>query len=126
MDRAGGIRLLSDSNLDWGQDLPLLAHWQAAHPNTRLYLCYSGSSDPAAYGVDYINMPKGYFLNPQSQMPDKPGVIAVSAMRLQGVYLEDDLRAYYTSLAKQRPREVLGGSIYLFDFAGTGNSGNSR
>ena len=42
----GGLDLLSDSNIDWGQDLPALARWQGAHPDRPLYLCYFGSSDP--------------------------------------------------------------------------------
>lgn len=32
----GGLAILSDSNLDWGQDLPLLAAWQREHPDRAL------------------------------------------------------------------------------------------
>src|SRR5262249_6165319 len=39
----GPVRLLADSNLDWGQDMKALAAWQAEHPDVRLYV--------AAYGV---------------------------------------------------------------------------
>ena len=34
----GGLKLLGDSNLDWGQDLPLLAKWQKEHRDRKLYL----------------------------------------------------------------------------------------
>src|SRR5437764_10023808 len=37
----GGLALLADSNLDWGQDLPLLATWQREHPATPMYVRYS-------------------------------------------------------------------------------------
>jgi hypothetical protein len=111
----GGIRLLSDSNLDWGQDLPLLAEWQRAHPDLKLYLCYFGTADPAHYGVRYVNLPGGYALGPQPQTPDEPGVIAISATDLQGVH-SADIRRYYDRLRQAEPREVLGGTIYLFDW----------
>ncbi|MBC8108431.1 MAG: hypothetical protein H7Z14_17730, partial [Anaerolineae bacterium] len=70
------LHLLSDSNLDWGQDLLALSRWQAEHPSTRLYLCYFGSVDPAVYGINYINLPGGTYLNNEQQAPDQRGVIA--------------------------------------------------
>ena len=42
----GGVHLLGDSNLDWGQDLPLLAEWQKANPSKRLYVSYFGTRRP--------------------------------------------------------------------------------
>jgi hypothetical protein len=45
-----------------------------------------------------------------------PGVVAMSATRLQGLYMSDELRASYTRLQRWPVREVLpGGTIYLFD-----------
>jgi hypothetical protein len=41
-----GLALLGDSNLDRGQDLPLLAEWQRHHPDQRLYLSYFGVVEP--------------------------------------------------------------------------------
>jgi 4-amino-4-deoxy-L-arabinose transferase-like glycosyltransferase len=112
----GGIRLLADSNLDWGQDLPLLADWQAKHPTVRLYLCYFGNVPPEAYGIDYTNLPGGYWTKPQ-EMPTTPGVLAVSATRLQCIYLPPDIAPFYYDLrVNHQPREVLGGAIYLYDF----------
>jgi hypothetical protein len=112
----GGLRILGDSNLDWGQDLPLLAEWQAKHPNERLYLCYFGSADPGFYGIRYINLPSGYFMNPTAQLPDRPGVIAISATKLQGIYVYPQIKGLYDELRQSPPREILGGSIYLYDF----------
>jgi hypothetical protein len=112
----GGLRLLGDSNLDWGQDLPLLAKWQAAHPNERLYFCYYGSADPSVYGIRYVNLASGFFLGPPAEPITAPGVIAISATRLQGLFMPPSLRQSYGRLRTQAPREVLGGSIYLFDY----------
>jgi len=109
-----GLRLLGDSNLDWGQDLPALAQWQRKHPEIRLYLAYFGVADPAYYQIDYINMPQGYPYGPPIELPDKPGVIAISATTLQGIYLPPDWYLYYTELRQAQPLEVLHGSIYLF------------
>jgi hypothetical protein len=111
----GGIRLLSDSNLDWGQDLPRLAAWQAAHSDRKLYLSYFGTVDPAHYGIRYTNLPGGYALGPPAAEPREPGVIAISATNLQGVFSED-LRAYYKQLWDVEPLAVLGGTIYLYEW----------
>ncbi len=49
----GGRRILSDSNLDWGQGLKPLAQLQRAHPEFRdLTFFYFGDNDPAVYGVE--------------------------------------------------------------------------
>jgi hypothetical protein len=106
----GGLRLLSDSNLDWGQDLPLLAAWQRKHPDQKLFLAYFGSTDPAYYGICYTNLPGGYIAGPPVQQVDGPGVMAISATTLQGAYCEQA----WMSLWSLKPIDVLGGSIYLF------------
>ena len=48
----GGRRILSDSNLDWGQGLKPLARLQRERPEFRdLTLYYFGDTEPARYGV---------------------------------------------------------------------------
>ncbi|UCG81163.1 MAG: hypothetical protein JSV60_02460, partial [Desulfobacterales bacterium] len=113
----GGVRLLGDSNLDWGQDLKLLAEWRQKNLDGNLYLCYFGMADPAYYGIDYVNLPGGYRYGPPVQLPRDPGIIAISATHLQGIHLDPALREYYAPLNRVRPVAVLGGSIYLFDAA---------
>jgi hypothetical protein len=110
------LKLLGDSNLDWGQDLPLLARWQEANPGKRLYLAYFGSAPPDVYGIRYDKIPGGYFLRPDITWPDEPGaVIAISATLLQGIHVPPSLQKYYAPLRAMQPREILGGSIYLYD-----------
>lgn len=113
----GGLHLLCDSNLDWGQDLPLLADWQRRNPNEKLYLLYFGTADPAFYGVQYTNLPGGYLLGPPFQPVTAPGVIAISATHLQGT-MHPQLRPDLERLRNRPYREVLGGSIYLYDTPG--------
>jgi hypothetical protein len=111
----GGLGLLSDSNLDWGQDLPLLAAWQESHPDQKLYLAYFGTVDPAVYGIRYTNVADGYVLGPPPQPIESTGVLAISATTLQGPYCDRvDGMPTWSMLWKLKPFEVLGGSIYLF------------
>ena len=120
--RRGGLKILGDSNLDWGQDLKLLAQWQQerqrTHPNENLYLVYFGLADPWAYGIKYINFPGGYGFGPKWEKRMEPGIIAISATALQGIYtgnlIDEATREQYMQLLRSEPLEVLGGSIYLY------------
>lgn len=112
----GGLRLLGDSNLDWGQDLTLLVDWQRRHPGVTIYLTYFGPADPDSYGLDFVNIGGAGATRRPIGALSGPGVFAVSASRLQGIYLSPALREKYAILRKMRPREVLGGTIYLYDY----------
>jgi hypothetical protein len=101
--------LLSDSNLDWGQDLPLLAAWQRAHPGVPLYLEYFGPDDPAEYGIQYL--PAGGRI--LSTAP-RSAVVAISATYLQfGTYDAQALAAAGVD-PRSPPEKILGGTLYLF------------
>jgi hypothetical protein len=116
----GGLRLLGDSNLDWGQDLKLLATWQKANPGETLYLFYNGSADPAGYGITYVNAFGGYAFGPPRAPMTTPGVLAISATNLQGIYTAPELEPMLRELRRTEPMEVLGGTIYLYRFGGAG------
>lgn len=114
----GGLTLLSDSNLDWGQDLPLLAEWQAKHPDLKLALAYFGTGEliddapnysalPNFYGIKYDVLPGGAV----DMALAKDHILAISATNLQGVYNSDAFAAYRA----YKPFTALGGTIYLFD-----------
>ncbi|HEX3356833.1 MAG TPA: hypothetical protein VHS31_07680, partial [Tepidisphaeraceae bacterium] len=112
----GGISHLSDSNLDWGQDLILLADWQKNHPDKVLYLCYSGIADPDYYHINHLDLPGGYVFSNHEVMPQQPGILAISATCYQGTYMSKSYRDFYSPLHKVEPREILGGTIYLYDW----------
>jgi hypothetical protein len=116
--RRGGIELLGDSNLDWGQDLPLLRKWQDEHPDTPIYFSYFGMADPEYYGLRVKYLPS-YFVFHPTEVPASPGVLAVSATNLQGIYVGPT----YRELMKYEPTEVLGGTIYLYRYPLTQPSG---
>ena len=120
--KRGGLKILGDSNLDWGQDLKLLAQWQQerqkTHPDENLYLVYFGLADPWAYGIKYTNFPGGYGFGPKWEKRFDPGIIAISATALQGIYtadlIDDATREQYAQLRRSQPLDVLGGTIYLY------------
>ncbi len=69
-----GHKILLDSNIDWGQDLPGLAKYMKRKGIGRIHLAYFGHVDPALYGIDY-------------DLPAKPPVheyTAISANLLSG------------------------------------------
>jgi hypothetical protein len=114
----GKIQLLGDSNLDWGQDLPLLAAWQRGHPDQTLYLSYFGYADPAYYGIKYRSLPGGYYYDEHRAFPDPYSrcVIAISASNLQGILVDPKLLDFYAQWRHRKPLAVLGDSIYLFEY----------
>jgi hypothetical protein len=88
---ANGHRLLADSSLDWGQDLPGLARWLArnnAGPGAaRVYLSYFGTGDPDYYRLAATKLPftNGFKLvHPWYEM--RGGLYCISATMLQQVY----------------------------------------
>ena len=116
----GGLSLLADSNLDWGQDLELLKQWQEKNRDVPLALAYFGTSEqvmgPQGPTSDWRTIPQlGYGLRFVSAPPNpndaRGHVVAISATYLQGVYT-GSVYAAYRSLV---PIEVLGGTIYLYD-----------
>jgi hypothetical protein len=74
-------------------------------------------ADPGYYLSNYTPLPgnSGSLLEPQQ--PTEPGVLAISASNLQGIYLEEPMRSRHRKLLEtERPIQVLGGSIYLYQF----------
>jgi 4-amino-4-deoxy-L-arabinose transferase-like glycosyltransferase len=89
---ANGYRLLVDSSLDWGQDLPALRQWLQAHnpgPAAQpVYLAYFGAGEPSYYHIEATRMPfiNGFKLAPTLYYDVKPGLYCVGATMLSHVY----------------------------------------
>jgi hypothetical protein len=105
---AQGVYQLSDSNLDWGQDLPLLADYLAENPEAQF--SYFGPGDPAWAGIEQTPLTRSDAFHPANPAP---GLYAISASHVQGVQLKDwDLFNWF------RRREAtgsLGYSILLYE-----------
>ncbi len=95
-------KLISDSNLDWGQGLIALREYQAQHPNDPMYLDYFGTIDPKIYGIRYTQ------LQPNQHVT---GTVVVSATNLSGQLLNDP-NGYHWLL--QYPARILDHSLYVF------------
>lgn len=114
-----GGEWLTDSNLDWGQDLPALARELSARGGGPVLLSYFGSADPSAYGISYV--PLGMQSNVKrtgnsALKPGAPVLLAVSATNKSGVYfVRKDAFAW---LAARIPVARPGWSIYLYDLTG--------
>jgi hypothetical protein len=110
-----GNKYLVDSNLDWGQDLKGLKRWMTRNNVQHINLSYFGTADPAYYKINYTPLPGAPFYAEQSaKMPVLPGLVAVSATNLRGVYFADSWRDFYSPLLKMKPVAVIGYSIYVY------------
>jgi hypothetical protein len=103
---ADSFRLLTDSNLDWGQGLLALRDYQRNHPEETIWLSYFGSVDPRAYGIQADLL--------RSQPVS--GTVVVSATNLSGQYLAEPQQ--YRWLLQQKPVDILDHSLYVFQVRG--------
>lgn len=112
--RTESYRLLTDSNLDWGQGLLALKMYEDAHPTESIWLAYFGSVDPAIYGIRARRLP-----------PDEPvsGTVVISATSLSGQY-QNDPNAYRWVLDHPRIR-TLDGDLQVFTVAENEISGTN-
>lgn len=101
-----GARYLSDSNIDWGQDLIHLRRYLDAHaderPRERIKLTYFGTADPAWYDLGDVSMFK--FENPDAN--DNPraeftaGTYVISLTTLHGAYLKPEFQRWSDELQR--------------------------
>ncbi len=114
-------RVLSDSNVDWGQALPALADDLAHRPTRRLYLAYFGNADPHASGLRYVWLPALNMIPRRVEDgPDPRGRewLAVSATTLMDVYTE---RHEAHAWLRGRPMTAFPGhAIALYDITDDG------
>ncbi len=68
-----GYEHLTDSNIDWGQDLVKLKEFMDKHNIERVHLAYFGMADPHYYGIKY-DWIFGFFYRRELCHPDDYGV----------------------------------------------------
>jgi len=119
---ANGSRLLSDSNIDWGQDFIRLKALMEREAVSHILLGWYGNQDPALYGIAYQYLPSVGHIHPPDRHLVPPGrtLLAVSAMTLQGMFQRD--REAYAWLRQRRPLAVVGWSIFVYDLTADGES----
>lgn len=111
---ANGSRYLGDSNLDWGQDLKLLADFTQAQDGP-VYVSYFGVPPLAAYGVTAVSLYDADAgpLPTLARANPAPGTYALSASHVQGLNLADP--DWYDWFRRQTPVDRLGYSIFVYD-----------
>jgi hypothetical protein len=78
-----GHLYLTDSNIDWGQDLKRLAKYAKEHPTENIKLAYFGSADPTKYGFK-CEVHKGTWGGTPVKLTG--GTYVISVMYLFGFY----------------------------------------
>jgi len=103
----GGHRVLVDSNLDWGQDLPRLKDWMARRGIDVIQLGYHGSDDPERLGLRVQDLPGVHLYPGRPAARPFEGVVAVSPNLLFGI-VEPKGQNPYPELRERRPDERAG------------------
>jgi hypothetical protein len=108
----GGHRVLADSNLDWGQDLPRLAAWMRRHGVGEVKLAYHGHDDPVRFGIRRKDLPGIHDYAPEP--PDDPftGTIVVSPNLLLNVFGLDGDDPY--AGLRHRPPDDRAGVFFVY------------
>lgn len=114
-----GYKSLVDSNLDWGQDLPLLPDWMAKNQAAHVWLSYFGEARPDYYQISYTGLDSfpPRLMNPLARPFNPsypaPGIYAISATTLQGVHFDNPQQ--YSWFWDKEPLATLGFSIFLYE-----------
>ncbi|PIS47352.1 MAG: hypothetical protein COT17_03925 [Elusimicrobia bacterium CG08_land_8_20_14_0_20_51_18] len=112
-----GWEYLTDSNIDWGQDLKSLSGYLREKGNPPVVLAYFGVANPAYYGLNYV--PLGLVSNvpfepsPADLCSSEKILLAVSVTNLQGTYYAD--KDTFSWLRTREPVYRAGYSIFLYD-----------
>ncbi|MGH7872973.1 MAG: hypothetical protein ACREQO_12230, partial [Candidatus Binatia bacterium] len=113
-----GYRYLSDSNLDWGQDLKGLKTYLEKENLPIIYLSYFGTAPPSYYGIRYQYVPGAWPLEwppPTDRVPAGAPrkILAIGASNLHDVGTSYDPLFHW--LQTRRPIEKIGYSIFIYD-----------
>ena len=118
----GGAAILSDSNIDWGQDLPGLGDFLERHGYEGCYLAYFGNGDPERWGIRFRYAPGWLYLPPRRLYdagllfhPD-PELVAISRFVMQGVRFPNPKP--YRWLERYPRVATIGHSILVYDIGG--------
>jgi hypothetical protein len=98
-------KILSDSNLDWGEGLLALRGYERDHPREKIYLSYFGSVEGPAYGL------RAEFLEPGKRVSG--ATVVVSATQLTGQMMGDKPDAFRWVL-RFPEKEILNHSLHVF------------
>lgn len=110
---------LTDSNLDWGQDLPAFAEWVHTNKPPKIRLAYFGTDNPYAYLSEQVLETLAPPWNPdlvkgQTRLHPQPGYYAISATLLTGQLFSTPYRDYFAEFRHIEPIAKAGYSIFIY------------
>jgi Dolichyl-phosphate-mannose-protein mannosyltransferase len=113
-----GYYYLSDSNLDWGQDLKGLKAYMEREKLPVIYLSYFGTAPPDYYGIRYQDVAGKGILEwppPSNKVPADAArkILAISVYNLQDVSRPND--PLFRWLWVREPVAKIGYSIFVYD-----------
>jgi hypothetical protein len=112
-----GMNILSDSNIDWGQDLKNLANYLEHQGHPELVLSYFGTAMPQYYGIQYQGLASSGWAYPSPEhlnsVDPKKEYLAISVTNLQATYFSN--HQLFSWLKEKRPIAKIGYSIYVYD-----------
>ena len=126
-----GRYILSDSNIDWGQDMVGLKNYVEQNGIDQIKLSYFGLAHPTAYGLATQALPPvrtamndqgAWWLKTYYPTDPPPGKYAISVVNLMGGIWID--RAAYAFFRDRTPDATIGNSIYLYTVAPRGEPAN--
>lgn len=118
---AGAHRLLLDSNLDWGQDLPRVGEWMRAHGVHEVQLGYIGPDAPERFGIRHRDLPGRHACTSAPAGTPFRGVVAVSPNVLFN--LLGRAPDPYAELARRPPDDRAG--VFFIYRLGDGENGGA-
>jgi len=114
-----GLRILSDSNIDWGQDLRSLREWYDRSGVRHFTLSYFGAENVYAYFNDHevecVRPPwSAETALGRTRMALAPGYYAISATLISGQFFQPEYRDYYAAFRSMQPVARAGQSIFIY------------
>jgi hypothetical protein len=113
----GGHRVLLDSNLDWGQDLPRLADWARREGGGEIALGYVGADDPSRLGIAWRDLPgRNLYGSAGADVPLR-GTVVLSPALVYGLVPRH--AAYYAPLRERAP-DARAGVFFVYRMGAAG------
>ncbi|MFA6391432.1 MAG: glycosyltransferase family 39 protein [Patescibacteria group bacterium] len=102
-----GSKYVTDSNIDWGQDVIKLKRYLDANNINEYYFTYFGSLWTSYYGIPFQPVPR---LTNQEELDKLDRIVAIS---ISALYSNDGT---YKALRSIEPDDRIGYSINIYDF----------
>ena len=117
-----GWQLLSDSNVEWGDDIKQLARYLHARGETKIYGALSNGGTAEMYGLSLVDYPP-----PDLTLVSSGAYVAIGAGHLNGSTVPGGVRGevgfelsdterwnYFSKYRSETPEAVFGNSIFLY------------